>query len=61
MNLAKVIWESMFPKKESEIKLVWRGDWAYILKDGKSIGHISFFIDDEETKIKIINLLKLLK
>jgi len=61
MNIAKVIWESIFPKKEKTIKLAWRGDWAYILKQGKSVGHVAFYIDDSETKEKIINLLKLLE
>lgn len=62
MNLAKVLWKLMQPKKkEKEIHLAWRGDWSYILKQGKPVGHISFFITDEETKTKIINLLKLLE
>lgn len=43
------------------IVLVWRGDWCYVVKDGHSVGHINMFINDDEVKIKVLNLLKQLE
>jgi hypothetical protein len=48
-------------KKESVIVLEWRKDFAYVIKEGEPIGHVSFYVTDEETKVKIINVLKLIR
>jgi len=45
-----------------KVKLEWRDEsWCYVLQNGESIGHLSFYITDDDVRVKIINVLKQLE
>jgi hypothetical protein len=49
-------------RRVPQVRLEWKDtNWCYIIKDGKSVGHIYYFIVDERVETQVKNLLKQLE